>query len=318
MTIDEFINQWNNSNDYIIAHTSGSTGKPKEINLPKSMVLKSAIRTNKFFDINNKSHIHLALSPDYIAGKMIIIRAIISGAKLTYETPSNNLSFDGINSDIDLLAIVPSQLSDLLNRQLPFKIKNLIIGGSAIPSKLRDKLAYYNLNAYETYGMTETASHVALRKVSEDSTLPYFALPGIKFSIDKRECLVINIDNEYKFVTNDIVELIDDTHFRIIGRYDNVIITGGLKVNPQEVENIISKYLSDDINFFISSRPDDKWGQEVILIIEKNSKINKSFLDNLKSELKNELKPYQLPKDFILVDRIPLTSTGKLIRKYPI
>ena len=150
MTIDEFINQWNNSNDYIIAHTSGSTGKPKEINLPKSMVLKSAIRTNKFFDINNKSHIHLALSPDYIAGKMIIIRAIISGAKLTHETPSNNLSFDGINSDIDLLAIVPSQLSNLLNRQLPFKIKNLIIGGSAIPSKLRDKLAYYNLNAYET------------------------------------------------------------------------------------------------------------------------------------------------------------------------
>ena len=318
MTINEFIDEWNNRNDYIIAHTSGSTGKPKEIKLPKSMVLKSAIRTNKFFEINRKSHIHLALSPDYIAGKMMIIRSIVSGAKLTYETPSNNLSFDGVNNNIDLLAIVPSQLDNLLNKLLPFKINNLIVGGSAIPPKLRNRLVFSDFNAFETYGMTETASHIALRKVSEDLAMPYFTLPGIKISTDDRQCLVINVDNEYQFITNDIVELVDDFNFRLLGRHDNVIITGGLKVNPEEIELIISKYLPDNIRYFISSRPHDKWGEEIILVIEEGSFIGDIYRECLFAKLKLELKNYQMPKEIIFVKKIPVTSTGKLIRKYHI
>ncbi len=313
MTIEEFIEEWNNSNDYIIVHTSGSTGIPKEIKLSKSLMYKSALRTNGFFSIDKYSHLHLTLSPDYIAGKMMIVRALISGAKLTYEIPKNILSLDTENDDIDLLAVVPSQLIDLLNKELKCKIKNIIVGGSSIPLTLREELAESDFIAYETYGMTETASHVALRKVTTDPTKPYFALPGIHFSTDNRQCLIIEIDNEYRYITNDVVDLIDDTHFNILGRYDDVIITGGLKVHPQEVENIISKFIPNNKSFYISSVPNDKWGEEVVLIM--NNTNNNFDFNTLTVELKCHLKPYQIPKRVIFVDNIPLTTTGKVIRK---
>lgn len=315
MTVDEFIAEWKDDNDFIIAHTSGSTGKPKKICLSKALVKQSARRTIEFFGLNSSSHLHLCLSPDYIAGKMMIVRALLSGASLTYETPSN-MPLQNISSeqDIDLLAVVPSQLIHILNNKDIPTIRNLIVGGSAIPYSLRKSLAERkDLNAYETYGMTETASHVALRKIKVDASLPYQALPGIKFTIDNRGCLVINIDNLSPIVTNDLVELIDSAHFRLLGRVDNVIITGGLKVHPAQVETLIEPMLPHETQFYITSRPHPKWGEEVILMIEKNS--GKSIcIVELMQKLHDSLHAYQCPKQIIIVDHFERTSSGKIIR----
>ena len=157
MTIDDFIAEWHNDCDYIVAHTSGSTGTPKEIHLSKRLVRDSALRTIEFFSLSESSHLHLCLSPDYIAGKMMIVRSLLSGATLTDELPSNTPLSSLKGGVIDLLAVVPSQLIDLLDNPKDYEIRNLIIGGSAIPADLRLRVANSGLNAYETYGMTETA-----------------------------------------------------------------------------------------------------------------------------------------------------------------
>lgn len=313
MTVDDFIAEWNNGEKYIVAHTSGSTGKPKEIMLSKDLVKMSALRTNKFFNIDCNSHLHLCLSPDYIAGKMMIVRALTAKATLTYESPTNTPLYNLIGkSKIDLLAIVPSQLPHILNHHKCCDIKNVIIGGSAIPDNLKQAIIKTGLTAYETYGMTETASHVALRKIENDST-SFTALPGIIFSTDNRSCLIIQIDNYDTIITNDIVELIDDYHFNYIGRIDNVIISGGLKIHPIEIENKIRHIIGNNIPFYITSRPHDKWGEEVILIIED---LYKSVIDTnrLIAKMKENLLYYQSPKDIIFVNKIDFTDSGKIIR----
>ena len=313
MTIDDFIAEWHNDCDYIVAHTSGSTGTPKEIHLCKRLVRDSALRTIEFFSLSESSYLHLCLSPDYIAGKMMIVRSLLSGATLTDELPSNTplSSFKG--GVIDLLAVVPSQLIDLLDNPKDYVIRNLIIGGSAIPADLRLRVANSGLNAYETYGMTETASHVALRKIRQESDLPYFALPGIKFTKDKRDCLIIHMNDYDPVVTNDVVDLIDEEHFLLRGRVDNVIISGGLKIHPLEVEDKIRHILPDATTFYITSRPHSKWGEEVIMIVEGDA--TKIDGTRILTQLRDLMPPYQTPKDILFESQILRTDSGKIVRK---
>lgn len=303
-----FLQEWNNDNDYIIAHTSGSTGKPKEIKLQKSDMISSATATCQYFGINEKSTLVLPLSPNYIAGKMMIVRAIVSQAALWIEHPDNSpLKQDyGI---IDLLPIVPSQLEWLLSENNKYKaIRNLIVGGGAIPHSLEQKLIASGINAYATYGMTETCSHVALRHIGDNT---YFALPDITFDIDLRNCLIINAPNfSFKQITtNDIVELIDNTHFIWKGRFDNVINTGGIKVFPEEIEKKLSEFIS--IPFFITSQKSEKWGEEIIMYIETP---NQDVYEIEKIVRKN-LDKYSIPKKIIPIPLFNRTESGKIIRK---
>lgn len=313
MTIDDFITEWHNDCDYIVAHTSGSTGTPKEIHLSKQLVRASALRTIEFFDLSESSHLHLCLSPDYIAGKMMIVRSLLSGAMLTHELPSNTPLSSNSDRTIDLLAVVPSQLIHILDNQSNFDIRNLIIGGSAIPSDLRLRVAESGITAYETYGMTETASHVALRRIETNTDRPYFALPGIKFSQDKRDCLVIHMHGYDDIITNDVVNLVDDEHFMLRGRIDNVIISGGLKIHPTEVEDKIRPLLPTDTTFYITSRAHSKWGEEVILIIEGDA--TKIDGTRILTQLRNLMPSYQTPKEVIVVPSINCTDSGKIIRQ---
>ena len=210
----QFIEEWNNSHDYIIAHTSGSTGKPKEIRLLKSDMRLSAEATCRYFGIGPESRLVLPLSPSYIAGKMMIVRALTSGAELWIEEPSMSpLKRD--YGHIDLLPVVPSQLPTLLQSPYVTEVRNLIVGGGALDPETELQLAACNLKAYATYGMTETCSHVALRDITAGDE-HFHALPGISFTTDERECLVIEAPH-YSFrslTTNDTVELIDNSRFR--------------------------------------------------------------------------------------------------------
>ncbi len=315
MTVEDFIAEWCSTSSIIVAHTSGSTGKPKDIFLDKAFVLESARRTIKFFGLNSHSRLHLCLSPDYIAGKMMIVRAIEAGCRMTIEEPSNKvLAEDTDLSPIDLLATVPSQLENLLHRpNVLEKVRNIIVGGSAIPHSLVEKCTSANLCVYETYGMTETASHVALRRIGEEW---FYPLRGIAFSKDSRGCLVITFTTDgQEFITNDIVDINQDGGMKVLGRIDNVIISGGMKIHPEEVERKIEKLLSP-AEYYISSYPDNIWGEAVCLVLERNECL--SDIDILQDSLRKLLPPQERPKKICIVDSLPRTESGKIKRITPL
>lgn len=304
-----FLDEWHNNNNYVNAHTSGSTGAPKKICLTKKDMEKSAIATCSYFGITEKSILVLPLSPNYIAGKMMIVRAIVSGAKLFIEKPSNNPIKQDYGT-IDLIPIVPSQINSVIKSSYSSNIKNVIIGGGAIPKDVELKIINSGINSYASYGMTETCSHVALRHIVNGGDI-YESLSGFTFSVDNRKCLIISAP-DFSFntiITNDIVELFDSTHFKWIGRWDNVINSGGIKIYPEEIEKTLSEIIVDP--FYITATPDDKWGEVVTLYVE-NQQINIHELEtNIKQKLTNH---FYYPKKIITVGKFNRTSTGKIIR----
>ena len=310
MTYDDFFNEWGSESKVIEATTSGSTGKPKKIYLSKQFVTESAERTNHYFSIDSSSRLHSCISPDYIGGKMMAVRALTAGATLTWEEPSNQpLTHIKKEEWIDLLAVVPSQMKSILERiaELP-TIRNIIIGGAPIPESLRKDICLSGLNAYETYGMTETASHIALRKVS-DTDIPFKAFDDIKISTDERDCLIIDFKNGLHIVTNDIVKLVNDREFYVEGRYDNVIITGGKKVNPSDLEFRLSALISSPL--MVTSVADDKWGRKIILLIEGEPTRENN---EIKDEISKLLLPFERPKEIYYIKKIPRTENGKFCR----
>lgn len=302
---EDFLNRWRSDSEFIEAHTSGSTGVPKRIMLAKRDMLKSASNTVRFFGLGPDSLLLLPLSVSYIAGKMMVVRAIISGAELLVVKPSNNPLY-GLSPDrkISLMAIVPSQIEAVI----PYadRIENLIIGGAPMSPQQEQAVIEAGIEAYATYGMTETSSHVALRRLGEGC---YHALDGVTFSCDSRGCLVINApDYTFKSLkTNDMVELEDDRTFRWLGRYDNVINSGGIKLFPEKIETAICRLLGGR-RFYITSRKSEKWGEEAILVVEGEE------IEGLAEKLISVLDSVQRPKDIVYQERFDMTSSGKIKR----
>ena len=306
--VAEFLRQWNDKTDYIEAHTSGSTGKPKTIRLLKADMKASASSTCRYFGIGRGSLMVCPLSADYIAGKMMIVRALVSGADLIMEHPSNRPQIDS-DRTIDLVPIVPSQLPGLIETSRRRQINNVIIGGAPLSTADETTLSGVSFAAFATYGMTETCSHVALRRLCyKDNS--YEALPGYTFSTDSRSCLVIEtgVQSFGSLVTNDIVELFDPRHFVWKGRFDNVIISGGLKVHPEEVESAIGNLI--DARYYISGSSDPKWGSKVVLNIEADPFDTTDLL----AELREKLQPHELPREVVFHKVFRQTSSGKIIR----
>lgn len=317
-----FIEEYFNELPYVVAHTSGSTGKPKEIHLLKSDMKASAKLTNEQFGLSSDSVFYLNLSPSYIAGKMMIVRALELSAKLFEEKPSNTpLANYNSNERISLGAFVPSQIKYLINNPEKLVIfDNIIIGGGKIPNRLERWLAEQGIRAFNTYGMTETCSHVALAPVGT-TPQPFTALGNISFSLDDRDCLVIHAPHfsQKEIVTNDIVNLLSPTEFFWCGRIDNVINTGGLKVFPEEIEPIIGEVITN-VRFFVTSQPSEKWGEELVLALEyttmqddeqKTGEIRPDFIEKLRLKLPS----HAIPRKYIAVKHFKETTTGKIIRE---
>jgi len=307
-SIAEFIAEWNSPGDYICAHTSGSTGTPKAIRLLKSDMSASARATNRRFGITAESVLGLPLSVDYIAGKMMCVRAIEAGCRLIEMDVSNNVT---VGCRIDLLAIVPSQVDSLLVQpDAPHLVKNLIVGGAPLDEKRKNMLCGMGFRAYSTYGMTETCSHVALSDLSDGSGV-YRAMPGISFDVESRGCLVIEAPafSFGRLVTNDIVELIDRFSFKWLGRFDNVINSGGLKISAEQLENKIRPLV--DVEFYVVGCKDDRWGEVPVMVFEGSPNQCEPLLQTLRANLDHRL----CPKRVIAVDRLPRTANGKIIRQ---
>ncbi len=308
---EEFVALWRSADDYIPAHTSGSTGTPKPVCLLKRDMRASAEATLRFFGLGAGDTLFLPLSPDYIAGKMQIVRALIGECDLHTEPPSNRpfRDFDGTVRGRSMIAVVPSQVEALLESPLAESLTYIIVGGAAIPPHTEGLLMRIGAESYATYGMTETCSHVALRKIGSEV---YRALPGVHFSTDPRGCLIVETDtlSVGRVVTNDVVTLLSHSEFLFRGRADNVINSGGLKIHPEELEAILLPVIPTGSKLYVTSRPSERWGEEAVVVTDWPG----LTMDTVRRSLAS-LPQSHLPKDIVLKADIPLTSSGKIIRE---
>lgn len=310
-----FLVEWYGEADYVEGHTSGSTGLPKPVRLLKSDMKASAQLTNSVLGIDSSSTLLLCLSPAYIAGKMIIVRALQAGARLEVVAPSS-LPLDDVRQPISLAAMVPMQVAETLRRkggqEQLMQIEKLLIGGAPLDQSLEQKLANIPIEVYVTYGMTETVSHIALRRIGENSGC-YKALGDVTFTTDSRDCLVIDAPqlSGRRFVTNDVVQLIDARTFVWRGRYDNIIMSGGLKFCAEVLEGKIASLFNS--RYYITSAPDERLGQRIVLVIESTPYTqDKEVL--LRASLSQKLTPYEMPREIRYIPRFEETLSGKVRR----
>lgn len=306
--IGKFILEWLDGNGFITVKTSGSTGIPKEITLQKEHVFNSAEATVNYFDLKENTKALLCLSSEFIAGKMMLVRAMTAGWNLQIAVPEKN-PLENIDGDFDFTAMVPYQVFHSLASL--HKVKKLIIGGGAVPWKLEEKLQQISTKVFATYGMTETISHIAVRPLNgTEESFVFSALPKVNFSQIENGCLQIHAPeiSEETVITNDVVELLSPTSFKFLGRIDNVINTGGAKVHPETVEEKLSLHIN--LPFFIASENDEALGERVILIIESEKQLHfENFPDAFLT-----LTPYEEPKKIYSIPEFHYTETGKIKR----
>lgn len=320
MTLEDFFSEWNNDSDRVLVHTSGSTGKPKPMMVEKKRMLNSARITCDFLGLKPGDSALLCMSLDYIAGKMVVVRSIERHLHLISVSPSGHPLKD-INEEITFAAMVPMQVYNTLQvpeeRERLTHIRHLIIGGGAIDASLEKELQALpsNIAIWSTYGMTETLSHIALRRINgAEASEWYQSFDSVKISQTEEGCLVIDapLVCAETLVTNDIVEIesyiynkVEKLRFRIKGRKDNVICSGGIKIQIEEVEALLKPHLEKP--FMLAKKKDEKFGEiAVILSEDKGIKKVEATIRRLLSDHK-----YWIPREFLHVDHLPLTETGK-------
>ena len=312
MSLEEFLLEWRSDSPYVEVKTSGSTGEPKRMMVEKRRMMNSARITCDFLGLKPGDTAWLCMSLDYIAGKMMVVRSIERNLKLITVEPSGHPLTE--DSKYDLVAMVPMQVYNSLQvpeeKERLMQIKHLIIGGGAIDETMEEELRDFPNAIWSTYGMTETLSHIALRRLNgKEASEWYEPFPSVKVRLNEEGCLVIDAPEvcEETLVTNDIAEIeASGRRFRILGRKDNVICSGGIKIRTEEVERTLKPYL--DAPYMISKRPDPKFGEIVVLLTEGD-------ISDAREACERILPKYQQPKDYLRVDRIPLTETGKPARK---
>jgi O-succinylbenzoic acid--CoA ligase len=317
-----FVRSWFDDFSIIQQQTSGSTGKPKLINIEKKKMTASAKSTVETLNLPKGSSAFLNLNTDYIGGKMMVVRAIINQMELYIgDITSNPLKDLQVSSQIDFFSFVPYQLSQILsdtpeNAQLINQSKAIILGGAPVSASLQSLIdQHLNCPVYSTYGMTETVSHIALKRLNANAPLNYFkALKGVHFSADENERLIIHaadIATKDPLVTNDVVKLIDQYTFDWLGRYDFVINSGGIKIHPEMVEKKISKVLTEssiNFNFFIFPQEDEQLGEKVCLMVEGEN-------DNFDwTPIFYELAKYEKPKAVFYLKDFARTASDKVDR----
>ena len=355
MTLEDFLSEWNNDSDRVLVHTSGSTGKPKPMMVEKKRMLNSARITCDFLGLKPGDSALLCMSLDYIAGKMVVVRSIERHLHLISVSPSghplknidlkdvngkdvNGKDVNGkdVNGEITFAAMVPMQVYNTLQvpeeRERLTHIRHLIIGGGAIDASLEKELQALpgNIAIWSTYGMTETLSHIALRRINgAEASEWYQPFDSVKISQTEEGCLVIDapLVCSETLVTNDIVEIesyiynkVEKLRFRIKGRKDNVICSGGIKIQIEEVEALLKPHLEKP--FMLAKKKDEKFGEIAVLLSEdKEIKTVEATIRRLLSDEKtsgesektsnHKNHKYWIPREFRYVEHLPLTETGK-------
>ncbi|MFB3388045.1 AMP-binding protein [Flavobacterium sp. LAR06] len=300
--IGEFLLDWFDNKDYIEMRTSGTTGLPKTVKLEKQAMIQSALATGDFFELEPRNKALLCLPVKFVAGKMMLVRSLILGLDLDVVTPSTEpLALN--ETKYDFVAMVPLQVQNSIEELV--NVKKLIIGGAKLDSALEAKLLPLKTEIYETYGMTETITHIAAKKLGESV---FTVLPNVKIAQDDRGCLVITVPSisDEPIVTNDLVEIIRENQFIFLGRIDNVINSGGVKLIPEQIEAKLIEKL--DSRFFVTGIPDVTLGEKLILVIEGEKQ-------DFAADFFDVLDKYEKPKEIVFVPKFKENENGKLLRK---
>ena len=330
MTLEDFLSEWNNGSDRVLVHTSGSTGKPKPMMVEKKRMLNSARITCDFLGLKPGDSALLCMSLDYIAGKMVVVRSIERHLHLISVPPSGHPLKD-VDEEITFAAMVPMQVYNTLQvpeeRERLTHIRHLIIGGGAIDASLELELQALpgNIAIWSTYGMTETLSHIALRRINGDEPSEWYQpFDSVHISQTEEGCLVIDAPQvcAETLVTNDIVEIepyiynkVEKLRFRIKGRKDNVICSGGIKIQIEEVETLLKPHLEKP--FMLAKKKDEKFGEIAVLLSEDEdikkveATVRRLLSDESEKSSDHKKYKYWIPKEFRYVEHLPLTETGK-------
>lgn len=330
MTLEDFLSEWNNDSDTVLVHTSGSTGKPKPMMVEKKRMLNSARITCDFLGLKPGDSALLCMSLDYIAGKMVVVRSIERHLHLISVPPSGHPLKD-VDEEITFAAMVPMQVYNTLQvpeeRERLSRIRHLIIGGGAIDAALEQELQSLpgDIAIWSTYGMTETLSHIALRRINGDEASEWYQpFDSVHISQAEEGCLVIDAPQvcAETLVTNDIVEIepyiynkVEKLRFRIKGRKDNVICSGGIKIQIEEVETLLKPHLEKP--FMLAKKKDGKFGEIAVLLTEDEdikrveATVRRLLSDESEKSSDHKKYKYWIPKEFRYVEHLPLTETGK-------
>jgi len=317
----DFIKEWLSDSKTVKIQSSGSTGIPKVFDIEKSKMLNSAEMTCDFLGLKEGDIALICLPIEYISGKMMVVRSILRKLKLKIVEPSTN-PLENINEEIDFCAMTPLQVENSLDKL--HLIKKLIIGGASVSETLKNKISKTlkpsnaQTQIFETYGMSETLSHIALKQVFPNQEDWFKVFEGVEISLDERDCLKIFAPklNSEVLQTNDLVEINhfdsaqydSKNQFRFLGRIDNIINSGGAKIFPEELEKLVKQNIPNEVIFLGIN--DEKLGQKLILIIEgENDENLKSKIQNLEFQ-----KSFHKPKEIIFVEQIPRTPNGKVNR----
>ncbi|WP_080056259.1 AMP-binding protein [Spirosoma aerolatum] len=328
----DFCKAWQSGQTEFVLHTSGSTGTPKPIRLTRAQMQASARLTGQTLDLQAGDAALVCLNIRYVAGTMMLVRGLELGLPMTLLEPSSNPleHLDPTTSHFAFTALVPLQLQTILE-QSPDKLpilngmKAILVGGAATSMALEKALQVITAPVFATYGMTETVSHIALRRLNgPDASAIFKALDGVTLGTDERGCLHITsaATNFERVQTNDVVELLDNLHFRLLGRADAIINSGGVKLQPELIEQRISQVLTNyglSHRVIIAGLPDEQLGQRVVAFIELiHSTPSESFWqawETAEADIRQTIGKYVIPKDVIIVPNFAETPTGKIDRR---
>jgi o-succinylbenzoate---CoA ligase len=317
LKVFDFCEKWLSGQQEFILKTSGSTGEPKPIILTRFQMEASAKLTGKTFGLQPNDKALVCLNVEYIAGIMMLVRGMVLGLELTIIEPNSNPLENLENQSFDFAAFVPLQLQKILENEDQIKVLNkmkaIIVGGAAVNEVLEKNIQQLQVPVYSTYGMTETVSHIAIRRLNgADRSSNFQVLEGVKIGIDERNCLniIANASNNELVQTNDIVEIINENEFKLIGRFDNIINSGGVKIQLEKVEKTFEKYISDN-RFFAFGIADLALGQKLILVVETEDLVDKKML----FEATESLSKYEIPKQIFTIKNFSEIPTGKIDKK---
>lgn len=300
--VGDFLLDWFDDKPHIEMLTSGTTGKPKMIVVEKQAMVNSAMATGAFFDLRAGSRALHCLPTKYVAGKMMFVRGFILGLDMDFVAPKAN-PLENNDCCYDFAAMVPLQAENALDQL--HQIKKMIIGGVRMSKSLEERLMQLPTQVYETYGMTETITHIAAKELGEQA---FTVLPEVTISYNDHNCLVIHAPRISSDVieTNDLVELVNENQFRFLGRIDNVINSGGIKLIPETIEEKLSAHIPR--RFFVAGKPDEKLGEKLVLVVE-----GEPF--EISNDIFAMLDKYERPKEILFVPQFAETGSGKLMRR---
>ncbi|MFC5624108.1 AMP-binding protein [Algoriphagus winogradskyi] len=316
----KFCNDWFSEKESFVQQTSGSTGIPKKIEITRAQMIASAKGTQAFFQTDQSTKLLCCLDPTYIAGKMMLVRAMVWDCQIELTEPKSN-PLSEIVTIPDFVAMVPLQVDACLREKSSLEklraVKNLLIGGAPVGFSLKDELVKNGIEAYQTYGMTETVSHIAVAKI-EKGDLIYRVLPGVEFGVDERNALWVKSasSNNELVKTNDLVELIHQNSFKWLGRADFVVNSGGVKLHPELLESKAESTIHNfypTASFFFFGMKDVRLGEKLCLAVESTN-INKEVSQQLLKALKKVMNKYEIPKNTFVISSFSRTNTGKINR----